>query len=41
MEPRELSPVLSDDSEGWDGGMEGKAKREGVYVCIELIPFFV
>ena len=35
------SLVLSDDPEGWDGGMEGKAKREGICVCIELIHFFV
>ena len=36
---RELSSVPCDDLEGWDGG--GSSKREGVYVCIELIHFIV
>jgi len=36
---RELSSVPCDDLEGWDG--EGSSKREGVYVCIELIHFIV
>ena len=33
--------MLCDDPEGWDGGMEGRSKREGMYVRIELIHFIV
>jgi len=28
---------LCDDQEGWDGGVEGRFKREGIYVYLELI----
>ena len=28
----ELSSVLFDDLEGWDGGVGGRPKREGAYV---------
>ena len=33
---RELSSVLCDDLEGWDGvrGEGGRSKREGIYVYI-------
>ena len=34
---RELSLLLCDDLEGWDGGMGGRLKREGIYVYIWLI----
>ena len=30
----ELTSVLWDDLEGWGGGLEGKSKREGIYVDI-------
>ena len=35
-----LSLMLCDDLEGrvgWEGGVEGKLKREGMYVYIQLI----
>ena len=38
---RELSSVLCDDLEGWDGGSGGRFKREGVYVYMWLIHFLV
>ena len=36
-EHRQLSSVLCDDIEGWDGRVGGRSKREGIYVYIELI----
>ena len=34
--------MLCGDLDGWDGGvMEGKSKREGIYVYTWLIRFFV
>ena len=35
-QPRELSLVLCDDLEGWDGGSGGggRLRREGIYVDI-------
>ena len=35
---REFNPVLCDNLEGWDGVRGG---REGIYVYLELIHFFV
>ena len=29
--------MLCDDLEGWDGGVEGRLKREGIYVSVWLI----
>ena len=30
--------MLSDDSEGWDSGVDGReAQRERIYVCLSLI----
>ena len=37
---RELSSRLSDDLEGWDGGI-GRLKKEGIYVYIQLIHIVV
>ena len=38
----ELSSVLCDDLDGWDGmGGGGRSKREGIYLYIELIYFTV
>ena len=34
---RELSLVLCDDLEVWDGGVGGRLKREGLRVLVELI----
>ena len=32
--------VLCDDLEGWDGGgVEGRLKRKGIYVYLQLIHF--
>ena len=31
--------VLCDDLEGWNGEVEGRLKREGMYVYIWLIHF--
>jgi len=33
--------VLSDDPEGWNAGVRGRPKREGVYVYIRLIHLVV
>ena len=39
---RKLSLVLCDDLEGWDGGgVQGRLKREGMYVYAWLIRFIV
>ena len=38
----ELSSVLCDDLEGWDGGgVGGRNRREGKYVYMQLIHFIV
>ena len=34
---RDLSLVLCDDLEGWDLGVGGRLKREGIYVYLQLI----
>ena len=34
VQHRELSSVLSDDPEGWDEGVCGGLRREGIYVYI-------
>ena len=34
---RELSSVLCDDPAGWDEGLGGRLKREGIYVYLQLI----
>ena len=36
VEQRELSSVLCDDLEGWDEGLGGRRKREGMDVHIQL-----
>ena len=41
LQNRELSSLLCDDLEWWDGGMGGRSKREGVYVYVQLIHFTV
>ena len=46
MEPavqhKELRSMLSDDINTWDGvGVEGRFKKEGIYVGIWLIHFIV
>ena len=33
--------MLCDDLEGWDGGVEGRLKRKGIYVYIQQIHFVV
>ena len=33
--------MLCDDLDGWDGGEGGRAKKEGIYVYIQLIHFTV
>ena len=33
--------MLCDDLDGWDGGVGGRSKREGIYVYISLIHFTV
>ena len=34
--------VLCDDLEGWDGGgVEGRLKRKGIYVYLQLIHFIL
>ena len=38
MEP---SSALGDDLEGWDGGVRGALKREGIYVYLELTHIIV
>ena len=37
VQHRELSSVVCDDPEGWDGVVGGRSKREGIYVYIQLI----
>ena len=37
MQHRELSSVLYDDLEEWNGGMGGRLKREGIDVYLQLI----
>ena len=37
---RELRWMLCDDLDGWNGG-QGRSKKEGVYVYIELTHFIV
>ena len=38
IEHRELSSVLHDDREGWDGSrVGGRLKRERIYVYLQLI----
>ena len=34
VQHRELSSVLCGDLEEWDSGVEGKPRREGMYVYI-------
>ena len=34
VQHRELSSVVCDDPEGWDGVVGGRSKREGIYVYI-------
>ena len=42
VQHRELSLVLCDDLDGWDGGGgEREVQREGIYVYIQLIRFIV
>ena len=36
IQHRELSSVLCDDLEGWDEGVGGRLKREGMDVYIQL-----
>ena len=36
VQHRELSSVLCDDVEGWDEGVGGRFKREGMDVYIQL-----
>ena len=33
--------VLCYDLDGWDDWMAGRSKKEGIYVCIQLIYFIV
>ena len=30
VKPRNLTLVLCDDLDGWDGGLGGRSKREGI-----------
>ena len=41
VQHRELSSLLCDDLDGWDGGGGGRSKREGIQVYIQLIHFIV
>ena len=38
---QELSVVLCDELDGWDGEVRGSSKREGICVYRELIHFIV
>ena len=38
---QELSLVLCDELDGWDGEVRGRSKREGLCVYIELLHFIV
>ena len=33
--------ALCDDLEGWDGGVGGRLKREGIYVYLLLVHFII
>ena len=34
-------PGLCDDLQGWDGEAGGRLRREGIYVCLRLIPWWL
>ena len=33
--------MICDDLEGWDGRAEGRLKKEGLYVYLQLIHVFI